>query len=179
MVLFFIKRMKKNIKEIIPYILIIILVILIKSYVVSPIRVIGSSMESTLFDGDIMILNKISYRFNKIKRFDIVVIDHEDKSLIKRVIGLPGDKIEYKDNKLYINDKNYSESYLNKGTITYDFELDELLGMERVPEDCYFVLGDNREISSDSRIIGFIDKKYIEGKTSIIIFPFSRIGIKK
>ena len=130
-------------------------------------------MVPTLLDGDIMILDKIGYRINGLKRFDIVVIKYNNEKIIKRVIGLPGDYIEYKDNILYVNGKEIKEGY--KRDITNNFSLKDL-GYEKIPENKYLVLGDNRSISKDSRIIGLIDKEDIEGYTGIIVFPFKRIG---
>ena len=80
-------------KEILPYILIIIFVLLLKSFIITPIRVNGASMDDTLKDKDIMILDKTKYRYSKIKRFDIVVVDIGTEKIIKRVIGLPGESI--------------------------------------------------------------------------------------
>lgn len=130
-------------------------------------------MVPSLLDGDIMILDKIGYRINGLKRFDIVVIKYNNEKIIKRVIGLPGDYIEYKDNILYVNGKEIKEEY--KRDITNNFSLKDL-GYEKIPENKYLVLGDNRSISKDSRIIGLIDKEDIEGYTGIIVFPFKRIG---
>ena len=130
-------------------------------------------MVPTLLEGDIMILDKIGYRINGLKRFDIVVIKYNNEKIIKRVIGLPGDYIEYKDNILYVNGKEIKEEY--KRDITNNFSLKDL-GYEKIPENKYLVLGDNRSISKDSRIIGLIDKEDIEGYTGIIVFPFKRIG---
>lgn len=130
-------------------------------------------MVPTLLDGDIMILDKIGYRINGLKRFDIVVIKYNNEKIIKRVIGLPGDYIEYKDNILYVNGKEIKEEY--KRDITNNFSLKDL-EYEKIPENKYLVLGDNRSISKDSRIIGLIDKEDIEGYTGIIVFPFKRIG---
>lgn len=157
------------------YILVILIVILVKMFIVSPIRVNGDSMIDTLHNKDIMILDKISYRFNEIKRFDIVVIKEDKEYLIKRVIGLPGEKVEYKDNELYINGNKIDEDFTHKKT--EDFSLGEL-DSETIPENEYFVLGDNRENSMDSRIIGFIPRKNILGKTTLTILPFSRFGNK-
>lgn len=165
------KSKKKYLKEITPYIIVILVVIIIKAYIIAPIRVNGPSMEDTLKDKDIMILNELGYHLGDINRFDIVVIRYENEYLIKRVIGLPGEKIAYKDNKLYINGKYIKENFSHKKT--NDFK--EI----KIPEDKYFVLGDNRVNSTDSRIIGFIDKEDIKGKTSLVIYPFSRFGIKK
>lgn len=130
-------------------------------------------MVPTLKDGDIMILDKIGYRINGLDRFDIVVVDYEGERIIKRVIGLPNDYVEYIDNKLYINGEYIEEEYERKDT--NDFML-EMIGENVIPEGKYLVLGDNRPISKDSRIIGLIDEKDIKGYTSIILFPFNRIG---
>ena len=164
--------MKDIVKEIIEFIIIVIIVLLVKKFIVTPIRVNQSSMNDTLYDKDIMILDKISYNFQKIKRFDIVVIHRNNEYLIKRVIGLPGEKIEYINNQLYVNDNIVEEKFLHKET--KDFKLDEF-----IPDDCYFVLGDNRPDSIDSRMIGFIKKDEILGKTSLVIFPFNHFGKKK
>lgn len=158
-------------KELLPYILVILIVIFIKIFVFTPIRVNGPSMNNTLKDRDIMILDEISYRFSDIKRFDIVVIKYKDEYIIKRVIGLPGEKIKYENNKLYINDKFIKEDFSHKKTDDFDAVL--------VPDNSYFVLGDNRGDSLDSRIIGTIYESDIKGKTSFTIFPFSRFGKKK
>lgn len=164
-------KSKNYFKEFLPYIIIIIVVILIKSYVVSPIRVNGTSMDSTLKDGDIMLLNEIGYRFSDIDRFDIVVIRRDGEYLIKRVIGLPGEKVKYLDNKLYINGKYVKEEFKHKKTS--DFSTYQL------GKDEYFVMGDNRTNSKDSRMIGSIFREEILGKASLTIFPFSRFGQKE
>ena len=163
-------KIKSIIKEYGLYIITIILVLLVKKFVVSPIKVNGTSMMTTLHDGDIMILNIIGYRFDKINRFDIVVVDEGNEYLIKRVIGLPGEEIEYKDNQLYINGKKVKENYGSQ--VTEDFKV-------KVKKNSYFVLGDNRTNSLDSRHFGAFKKDRIIGKTSLIIFPFNRFGEKK
>lgn len=173
------EKIKKLLCELLPYIVILVVVILVKTYVIAPVQVNGSSMMNTLHNKDIMLLNKINYRFEDIERFDIVVIKYENTHLIKRVIGLPGDNIEYKDNKLYINNEYYEEKYLDKNTTTEDFNLKELIKTDKIPSNCYFVMGDNRNESLDSRALGVFNKKEIEGKTSLIIYPFTRFGTKK
>jgi len=165
--------MDKRIKDIIEYVIIIAAVLLFRHFLYSPIRVSGDSMVPTLNDGDIMILDKIGYKINGLDRFDIVVVDYKGEKIIKRVIGLPGDHVEYKDDKLYINGKFLEEEYKRKETS--DFIL-EFLGENTIPKDKYLVLGDNRPISKDSRIIGLVDKSDIEGYTSLVLFPFSKIG---
>lgn len=162
--------MKKWVKEIIPYVVIIVVVILIKTFIVSPILVHGTSMYSTLHDKDVMILNKIGMRMNGIKRFDIVVIQTESTKLIKRVIGLPGEEIEYKDNKLYINGKEIKDPYDNGATPNIE--------NTKLYDNEYFVLGDNRGNSLDSSELGPFKKHQILGKTKFVIFPFTRIGNK-
>ena len=164
---------KETKKELIIYGSIILAIILIRTFIVTPVRVNGTSMYSTLNDGEIMILNKINYRFNDIKRFDIVVVKTESNKIIKRVIGLPGETLKYENNTLYINGQEVKEPYLNEGT--EDFNISEL-GYKKIPQDCYFVMGDNRDNSSDSIIIGCVKKDQIEGKTSLVIFPFKNAG---
>ena len=164
--------MSDTVKEILSYVIIIIVVLLIKQFIVTPIRVNQSSMNNTLFDKDIMLLDKISYRFKDIKRFDIVVIKRNKEYLIKRVIGLPGDMIEYKDNKLYVNNEIVKEDFLHKQTDDYKLE-------KVIPDNYYFVVGDNRPNSLDSRVIGLISKDEILGRTNLVIFPFNHFGIKK
>ena len=101
---------KKICKEYIPYVIVIIVVLLFKHYFFAPVRVNGASMDDTLKDKQILLLNIIDYKLNdNIKRFDIVVIDNEDEFLIKRIIGLPGDIVRCVDNKLYINGKEIKE----------------------------------------------------------------------
>lgn len=168
------EKEKNYVKEFLPYFIIIVVVIVIKLFVVSPIRVNGPSMEDTLHDKDIMILDEISYRFQEIERFDIVVIWYEDEynreHIIKRVIGLPGEVIEYKDGKLYINDEYVKEDFSHKET--------ENFSKIKLGKDEYFVMGDNRVNSTDSRILGPIPKNKIRGKTSFTLLPFSRFGSK-
>lgn len=168
--------MKRILKENLVYIIIIILVILTKIFIVTPVRVRGRSMLPTLKNNDIMILNKLAYKTGEIKRFDIVVVKTEDDSIIKRVIGLPGEKISYKNNKLYVNGKLVKENFTkNEHSQLEDYTIDGGV----VPEGKYFVVGDNRPDSADSRMIGYIDEKNISGKCVYTIFPFSRFGKKK
>jgi signal peptidase I len=160
-------KLKKFLKENFTFIVLLIVIIVIKFFVVSPIRVNGDSMNPTLEDRDIMILDEISYRFSNIKRFDIVVVKKNGEFLIKRVIGLPGDEIRYEDNTLYINDKLIKEKFNHEDTKDFD---------TIVPDDKYFVMGDNRNNSVDSRMIGPISKKEILGKTNFTIYPFNKFG---
>ena len=168
--------MKDKVKAIMPYIIIVLVVIFIKVFVVTPIRVNGPSMLPKKNKKDIMILNKTAYYFSEPKRFDIVVINTKDNYIIKRIIGLPGEEIEYKDNVLYVNGEEVEEPV--EGLQTDDFTSEEL-GSKKVPENSYLVLGDNRPESYDSRSIGFIQKNQILGRTTLTIFPFNRFGWKE
>lgn len=161
-------NLKKVLREIFPYIVIIVIVLLVKAFIFTPVIVNGPSMLNTLHDKDIMILDKIGMKLSGIDRFDIVVIQTDHNKIIKRIIGLPGETIEYRDNKLYINDKELEDSFANG--ITYDFEKIE------IPKNSYYVLGDNREDSVDSRILGTITKQDILGHATFIIYPFHRFG---
>lgn len=143
------------------YIALIYTTIYLELNVITPIKVIGDSMEPNISDGDIMIIDRCNTHVEDIKRFDIVVIKYQEKYIIKRIIGLPGEKIRYKENKLYINDTLIKEPFLNDQTITEDFYLKNT----NIPNNQYLVLGDNREISLDSRSIGLIDSEKIIGKT--------------
>ncbi|MBR2828743.1 MAG: signal peptidase I [Bacilli bacterium] len=164
------EKFKYIFKEYISYILIILVVLFMKYHVITPIHVRGDSMLNTLHNGDIMLLNIIGYQFKPIKRFDIVVVREDKEWIIKRVIGLPGEEIEYKDNQLYVNGKKVKDKYPSKKT--GDFKV-------KVAEGYYFVLGDNRTNSADSRVFGSFPRKSILGKTNFTIFPFHRFGNKE
>ena len=164
--------MKKFIKELIPYIVIIIVVVLIRSYIITPVIVVGDSMVPTLKDNQILLLNKIDYRFNEIERYDIVVIKVGKSEIIKRVIGLPGENIEYKNNALYINGHEEKTIY---NFDTDDFKLEEICKCDKIPQDKYLVLGDNRTVSSDSRIMGLIDETDILGNVKISLWPIKAV----
>ena len=148
-----------------------------------PFTVSGASMYPTLHNGDRMVLSKIG----DIHRFDVVILKAPDENVeyIKRVIGMPGDTIEMKSGVLYINGKKVDQPFINtealaKQTVFIDdFTLESLTGESKVPEGKYFVLGDNRGVSKDSRMIGFINRSAIEGKAVFTIWPFGRIGGQK
>lgn len=158
------EKLLKGFKELFPYIIILVLVLLIRTFVATPIKVNGNSMYSTLNGKEYMFLNKLG----KIDRYDIIVIKTEDDELIKRVYGLPGEKIAIENGNIYINDKKIEDKYAYGETSSYDSIV--------LKEDEYFVLGDNRVISLDSRTIGPVHKKDIQGTTNFIIYPFNRFG---
>ena len=166
-------KWNKVIKNVLSYGLIIVIALLIKLFIFSPIKINGTSMSPTLKDGEIMILNEIGYHLHGLNRFDIAVAKVDGERLIKRVIGLPGETVEYKNNELYINGEVVVENFSHGET--KDFSLSDI-NVEKIPDDYYFLVGDNRANSKDSRIIGLVHKNKIMGKTNFIIFPFSRIG---
>ena len=161
--------MKNFFKEIYPYLIIIAVVVLIRTFFFTPIRVSGPSMEPTLYNGNIMILNKIA----KVDRFDIVVIKSKriNEVLIKRVIALPGESLEIRNGNIYINGKKIKDKY------GYGETSD--VGKMKIPEGEYFVLGDNRSVSADSRLFGTFTKNEIKGTTRFILFPFKKFGTVK
>lgn len=129
--------------DMLKYIFTIFVVIFIIVYVATVQQVVGPSMQPTFANQDIVILNKLHYRFFDIKRFDVVSLNYSStKYLIKRVIGLPGDKIEYRNNQLYINEKKVAEDFLKVDVTTEDFSL-KSLGYEEIPDDMYLGLMHN------------------------------------
>jgi signal peptidase I len=164
--------MKKIWNEIKDYIFIILAVVLIRTFIITPAIVDGASMDNTLENGQLVLINKFIYRFDDINRFDIVVINNDEDSdkIIKRVIGLPNEIIEYRDNVLYINGKKIETEI--------DFiETDDFIA--KTGENEYFVLGDNRPISKDSRYFGNFKKDDIIGRVTIRLYPFSKFGLVK
>ncbi len=165
------KKFEININDIISLAFIIIIVVFVRVFIATPVNVHGGSMEPTLLGTETMLLNKFDLVFNDIERYDVVVIKTENKKLIKRVIGLPSEVIECSEGNIYINGKIIKDDYgIGKTT---DFSKIKL------SENEYFVLGDNREISKDSRIIGPIKREKILGTTKIVIFPFNKLKIIK
>lgn len=152
------------IKELIPYVVILIVVVIIRTYLVTPIMVSGPSMKPTLDGGEIMILNKLG----KIDRYDIVVVNIKTEDIIKRVIALPGETISCEDGVIYVNDKRIDDKY-GMGT-TGNF------AKIKMEDDEYFVLGDNREDSLDSEELGPMKEEQIKGTTSLVLYPFDKIG---
>lgn len=167
------EKIRKLLKDVLPYIIVVVLVILVRSFIITPAVVDGNSMLPNLQDNNIIILNKLDYKLNDINRFDVVVINYRGEKLVKRVIGLPGEHVEYKDDNLYINGFVTFENFNHKST--HDFKL-QTIGYLTIPGDKYFVVGDNRGDSTDSRVIGLIDKKDILGSVSVRIFPITKIG---
>jgi signal peptidase I len=162
-----------------------VIAILIVGFVVQPVRVEGQSMMPKLHDQDRIFVNKFIYPLREwigekepIKRGDIVVLlfpDDPSKSYIKRVVGLPGEEVNVENGKLYINGMQIDEPYLDSEYLSSD----SMPTSMRVKEHHYFVMGDNRRNSSDSRYWGLVPEKYIYGKAIFRYYPFTpveRIG---
>lgn len=156
----------KKLKELMPYIIIVVVVLLVRSFIVTPGLVNGSSMEPTLHNNELVLINKIG--LNKgIDRYDIVVVKYENSTIIKRVIGLPYETVEY------INDILYIDGEIVNTKVDFEYTKDFKL---TAGKNEYIVLGDNRNISKDSRIIGPVKERYIIGKVDLVLFPFSKFG---
>lgn len=170
--------------EIIKVVIISLAIIIpIRYFLIQPFYVKGASMEPSFHDHEYLIINEITYRFHNPGRGEIIVFRYpKDPSqyFIKRVIGLPGEKIKIKDNKVYV----YNDQYPNGIAINEDIYLSE---EEQTPnlgktefileKDEYFVLGDNREASLDSRRFGPVSRRLIIGKAWIRGWPFDKITI--
>lgn len=170
------RNITEFIKDASKYIIVIIFALLFFIFVMGLQQVIGPSMNPTLNEGDIIITNKFIYRFKSIERNDVVVISQDEKYMIKRIVGLPGETVEYQNNDVLINGKAYKETFTNSET--EDFTIQDL-GYDVIPKDMYLVLGDNRENSLDSRTFGLISKNQIIGKAWIKIWPISKMKIIK
>ena len=155
-------------------------VLLLQLHVFSLGQVFGRSMESTLIENQRVLVDKMSYRFTSPNRFDIVTVKFptEKEYWVKRVIGLPGEKIEYHNNQLYVNGVYVEEDFLDSRVVTTDFSTMKFFAETDgvIPEGNYLVLGDNRNVSKDSRIVGTIQKKDILGIVRFSLFPLDRIG---
>lgn len=140
----------------------IVIALFFNRFVILNAYIPSSSMEKTLMTGDSLLVNRLNYLFSAPKRFDIVVFippDNEKNLFIKRIIGMPGEKLEVVSGKVYINDEPLEENFLDKET--YEFA-----GPYYIPDGCYFMMGDNRNNSNDSRYWGntFLKRERILGK---------------
>ena len=168
-------------KEILSWILTIAVAVaaalLIRTFLFEPIRVDGESMCDTLQDGEIMLVTKPEYLFGDPQRGDVVICKYPGRTenFVKRVMGIPGDVIEIRSNVVYRNGEALDEPYLTPERNDNGFSMAPFT----LGEDEYFVMGDNRNASSDSRKaeIGMVDERLIVGKVLLRVFPLDSIGI--
>ncbi|WP_258361057.1 signal peptidase I [Moorella sulfitireducens (nom. illeg.)] len=154
-----------------------VLALIIRSFLFTPFYIPSPSMEPTLYPGDRIIVNRLAYRLGEPRRGDIVVFRYPfdpGRDLIKRVVAVGGDTVEARDNVLYINGQPQPPAeYLPPGVVYSDF------GPVKVPPGSYFMMGDNRNNSADSRVWGTLDGKLIIGKAFLVYWPINRIGFLK
>lgn len=150
-----------------------VLAFLLKTFVVGNFWIPSESMVPTIEVNDKVIVTNFSYWFNEPERGDVIVFKYPmdpKTDYIKRCIGLPGETVEFKDSQLYINGEAVDEPYLPDDLVFEDY------GPVEVPEGQYFMCGDNRNHSADSRVWGFLEEDLIIGKAQIIYWPFDRFG---
>jgi len=148
---------------------------MIITFLYQPVRVEGTSMQPELRDQDRLFINKFAYRFESISRGDVVVFHYPrdpEKSYIKRVIALPGDTLRIDDGRVYVNGQRIDESYVPK-RYRDGRSMPEIV----IPQGEYFVMGDHRSISSDSRDFGPVDRNLIYGKAAFIYWPADNMGV--
>ncbi len=149
-----------------------VLALLIQHFLVKPFGIPSESMEPTLLKGDRVLVNRLAYRFGEPQRGDIVVfrppLGRED--YIKRIVAVGGDAVAVHDGRLYLNGEPQSEPYLKDQDLLGRYE--QIV----VPEGSYFMMGDNRNNSGDSRVFGPVEKGAILGKAFLLYWPFSRLG---
>ncbi len=166
-------------KDFMWYIIVLLVIVFVLLFVVAFQTVVGNSMNPTLKDGQPVLVSKLPFT---VERNDIILFKKDGKSYVKRVIGLPGEKIEYMDGILYVNGKAYRETFLDSKAETYNFLFSDICSKEDcpdevIPEKMYFVMGDNRQESTDSRDpkIGLISKENISGYVVYSVFPFKSV----
>ncbi|MCU5745968.1 signal peptidase I [Staphylococcus sp. SQ8-PEA] len=175
--------MNKEVKEwIIAIAIAVVSIVIIINFVGKSYTVRGDSMYPTLKDGERVIVNIAGVKFGSIHKGNVIVFHHDKKDdYVKRVIGTPGDHIQYKKDQLYVNGKKVKEPYLdyNEKHKQIDYITDKSWdskeinnGEAKIPKDKLLVLGDNREISKDSRSFGLIDRDQVVGKVSLRYWPF-------
>jgi len=156
-----------------------LIAVVVRAFLFQAFYIPSASMEPTLQKNDRVLVNKLSYKLHDVHRGDIIVfkapkdVNPPVKDLVKRVIGIPGDTVEGRaDGYVYVNGKRIHEPYLKPPGITTPG-----FSKRTVPPDHYWVMGDNRVVSEDSRFFGFIPKKDIVGRVFIRIWPLSRIDL--
>ena len=169
----------KEIREwVISLVAAVVLVVIIRSFFFTIIRVDGESMSDTLLNNDRLFVSVLDVKKDGPERFDVVICKYPNRpdQYVKRVIGMPGDTLMVRRGVLYINDEAYDEPYLSDArTVNFDRGSNNF-GPIEIPDGKYYVMGDNRDDSNDSRRIGLIDEDMMIGEVKYIIWPLDRIG---
>jgi len=176
----FIKKALLGFWEILKVAIVSLAIILpVRYFLVQPFFVIGASMEPNFSSGDYLIIDELSYRFDNPKRGQVVVFKYPlnpKEYYIKRVVGLPGETVIVKDGKVTIKNSEYSEGFVLDESMYFD----RYTGKDTensLKENEYFVLGDNRDVSSDSRTWGAVPKSLIVGRAWVRVFPFNEFQL--
>lgn len=154
--------------------IVFVLAWVIRAFVIQPFIIEGSSMEPNFHNKQLILIDKISYRIHSPRRGDVIVFESPQNHAvyyIKRIVGLPGDQVTIKNGGVYVNNQIDTEAYLAPGQKTI-VEGSEVGSLEvKVGPDQFFVLGDNRDASSDSREWGLLDRNLIAGRFLVVIYP--------
>ncbi len=169
-----VKRLIEKIKE---PMLAVLSAVLISSFIISHTKVPTASMMTTIDPGDHLIVNRMPYYYRDPICGEIAVFQFEGDHLIKRVIGVPGDIVNIDAGRVYVNGEMLQENYLNDKENTYIYAGSKIKFPYTVPEGYYFMMGDNRSNSKDSRVFGPIARNQILAKAGLCIYPFDRVGI--
>jgi signal peptidase I len=182
------RRQRALIEWLVILAIVLVCTVVLRTFVVQSYSIPSLSMSPTLQVGDRIIVDKLSYRFGSVHRGDIIVFarppleDQEYADLVKRVIGLPGETISARNGHVYINGKRLDEPWLPPGPQSYTGPLPgdpheqfNMPGPVKIPAGEYYVMGDNRENSEDSRFFGPISKSLIVGRAVVVAWPLSQI----
>src|SRR5467141_333800 len=171
-------RQKSFLRDTLEIVFLALVLYVVIQYAVQTVHVLGSSMYATLHDNDLLVASKISYSLHDPQRGDIIVFkppDEASRDFIKRIIALPGERVHITNSVVYINGRALNEPYLPEKW-TYNNNWPGSGQDQLVPANEYFVLGDNRNHSSDSRTFNFIRRDSIVGKAEIRIWPLGQVG---
>jgi len=176
------RKKDSGLRNVVEWVLIIggafLVAFVVKTFLIQAFFIPSGSMLPTLHEDDRVLVNKLSYDLHDVNRGDLVVFERPEgetagqiKDLIKRVVALPGERIEQRDGDVYIDGQLLEEPYLDDGTETTNLE------PQTVPEDHVFVMGDNRDDSMDSRVFSAIDEDLIVGRAFVRVWPLNHLGL--
>lgn len=177
------KSVRNSILLAVSVIVLALVLVSVRMFVLEPRQVEQRSMMPTLHDGDLILVNKLAYTLNPPDRGDVIVFGGvEENDMVKRIVGVPGDNVDIRYGKVFINgnllDENDADMLWFEKEI-FDNAAFTSSGGETLDVDQYYVVGDNRELSKDSRSFGPIEKSQIKGEVFAIVWPFGRIGAVK